>query len=105
MHSSNKITDVNFLLDSFPSFDWTPTQKNLKWPSVIQQIFLSSIRPILLHLPSFPLPFPAIPWQTRDLHYPCLLHRMPSCNPPPPPIISSSINAVVSLATSTTGGA
>jgi hypothetical protein len=96
MYSLNQISSIHFLLDSFSSFDWTPTQElETTQHGLIDLPFLfnspdSPSPPIT----SPPLPFPTIPCQTRDMHRP---HHLPS------PIQFRVINDIISLTTTTTG--
>jgi hypothetical protein len=77
MYSSNQIFNVYFLLNSFPSFDWTSVQELeiTPWPYRSSFFFNPSDS---VHLPSPP---PAVPCQTRDLHH----------SPPTLSLLSSSI--------------
>jgi hypothetical protein len=89
VYSSNEISSVHFLLDSFLSFDWTPTP----------ELEMAHCGPIDFPLffnphdsPSPPHPFPIIPCQTRDQCHPHPLQYTPSRYPlPSSPLPSSTM--------------
>jgi hypothetical protein len=85
IYSSNQISSVHFLLDSFPSFNWIPAQKleTVQRGPVGLPFFFNQPDSSSPPITSLPLPH----------------HHLPF------PLQFRAINDVVSLATTTTSGA